>query len=366
MLKKISYISLFIMGLSIPLPLFALALGAIDAHQSSLFSRFSGNIPITGAKANLISSQTIIRVIAAKEYVDNSMQQSVKQLNARLVQNKQGQPSIKIFSNQPINDSILEFSLDFTWEGGRTSRNYIVLLDPPNKPANLSTGHQVSHQSIVNQPLEGRQRHATASSIVKAKVANSPFSQSLKTEKFRTDKQGKITYGPTDRTDTLSKIAKRIRPENTSSAQVMYVLFKENPRSFSGNNINRLKAGYILTIENPDAITAISTQAAKRFLFPERYASTSIMTDEPAEAPQTVASATDEQRQIEKQWLEFSQLQDAVTDAISEQQASEQENDRIKQKIASLETLLPELSAQLEDKNTLLEQIKTQTPKSTL
>ncbi len=363
MLKKISYIGLFITGLSMPLPLFALALGAIDAHQTSLFSRFAGNIPITGAKANLLSSQTTIRIIAAKEYVDNSMQQSVKRLNARLVQNKQGQPSIKIFSNQPINDSILEFSLNFTWEGGRTSRHYIVLLDPPSKPTNLPAGHQVSHQPTVNQLFEARQRHATASSIVKVKVTDSPFSQSLKAEKFRTDAQGKITYGPTDRTDTLSKITKRIRPKNTSSAQIMYVLFKENPESFSGNNINRLKAGYTLTIENPDAITAISTQAAKRFLFPERYA-----TDESsaAEAPKTVASATDEQRQIEKQWLEFSQLKDAVTDAMSEQQASEQENDRIKQKIASLEALLPELSAQLEDKNTLLEQLKTHSPKSTL
>jgi len=361
MLKKISHISLFIMGLSIPLPLFALALGPIDTRQASLFSRFSGNIPIEGANANLISSHTIIRIIAAKEYVDNSMQESVKQLNARLVQNEQGQPNIKIFSNQPINDSILEFSLDFTWEGGRTSRNYVVLLDPPRKSAKVSTANQV---------IENRQRHSTASSTVKVKVADSSFSQSFKTEKFRTDEQGKIIYGPTDRTDTLSKIAKRIRPENASSAQVMYVLFKENPRSFSGNNINRLKAGYTLTIENPDAMMAISTQGAKRFLFPERYTSTPTMTDmsspSSTETPETVASTTDEQRQIERKWLEFSQLKDEVTDAMSKQQANEQENDRVKQKIASLEALLPELSAQLEEKNALLEQTKKQTSKSTL
>jgi len=372
MLKKISHISLFIMGLSLPLPLFALALGPLDAHQASLFSRFSGNIPIEGANADLIRSHTIIRLIAATEYIDNSMQESVKRLNARLVQNEQGQPNIKISSNLPINDSILEFSLDFTWEGGRTSRNYIVLLDPAKPPISrpIKTQQKPAKGPTTNQMTENQQRLSKATSIVKVEVANSASPNPSEVEKFRTNAQGKIIYGPTDRTDTLSKIAKRIRPENTTSAQVMSVLFKENPRAFSGNNINRLKVGYTLTIDNPETIMVISTQEAKRSLFPERYASMSTVADmssrSPMEAPETVVSTTDEHREIEKKWMKFTQLKNAVSEATSKQQANEQENDRIKQQITTFEALLPELSAKLEEKNTLLEQANKQNSKSAL
>ncbi|MCK5092715.1 MAG: hypothetical protein KAR30_09335, partial [Gammaproteobacteria bacterium] len=75
--------------------------------------------------------------------------------------------------------------------------------------------------------------------------------------------QGSKSYGRTKRNDTLWKIAKEVRPdESVSLNQAMIGLLRENPEAFMGNNINRLKAGYVLQVPDRTAMTSMSRAEA--------------------------------------------------------------------------------------------------------
>ncbi|HCE07558.1 MAG TPA: hypothetical protein DEQ40_02945, partial [Oxalobacteraceae bacterium] len=61
--------------------------------------------------------------------------------------------------------------------------------------------------------------------------------------------------------DFLSRVADQVKPEGVSLDQMLVALFRANPDAFSGENMNRLKAGQILSI--PDANTATGASNAE-------------------------------------------------------------------------------------------------------
>ena len=68
----------------------------------------------------------------------------------------------------------------------------------------------------------------------------------------KTDRRGQVSgdeYGMTGQGDTLWNIALRVRPNDSVSVQqTMLALQRANPDAFINNNINLLKAGYVLRI----------------------------------------------------------------------------------------------------------------------
>ncbi|MDH5786225.1 MAG: hypothetical protein OEZ16_11555 [Chromatiales bacterium] len=76
---------------------------------------------------------------------------------------------------------------------------------------------------------------------------------------------GSLVYGPVKANDTLWSIAQRLRPSNDVTVQqMMLALQKANPYAFVDNNINRLKRGYVLRLDDPSAIKAMSKGEAVR------------------------------------------------------------------------------------------------------
>jgi flagellar protein FlgJ len=64
--------------------------------------------------------------------------------------------------------------------------------------------------------------------------------------------------------DTLGKIAARTRPEGVSHDQMLVSLFRSNKDVFVAGNMNRLKAGTILSIPDAKAASQISAGEARR------------------------------------------------------------------------------------------------------
>jgi pilus assembly protein FimV len=72
-------------------------------------------------------------------------------------------------------------------------------------------------------------------------------------------------YGPTMRPNTLWYIAEAMHPNISSSIpQVMLAIVKKNPEAFYNNNVNALKAGYVLRIPDKDLIDQISEADADK------------------------------------------------------------------------------------------------------
>lgn len=63
--------------------------------------------------------------------------------------------------------------------------------------------------------------------------------------------------------DTLAAIASRNKPANVSLDQMLIALYRANPDAFMGNNINRLKAGKILSVPDQQTASAVDQGEAR-------------------------------------------------------------------------------------------------------
>ena len=68
------------------------------------------------------------------------------------------------------------------------------------------------------------------------------------------------------RGDSLSKIAGATKPEGVSLEQMLVALLRANQEAFDGGNMNRLKAGKILTLPEKSAIEAVSVGEARKIV----------------------------------------------------------------------------------------------------
>jgi pilus assembly protein FimV len=67
----------------------------------------------------------------------------------------------------------------------------------------------------------------------------------------------------TQRGDTLSQIAQRVRPDDSISLpQMMMALLRANPEAFYNDNINNLKSGYVLRVPSREEIQSLSRAQA--------------------------------------------------------------------------------------------------------
>ena len=74
---------------------------------------------------------------------------------------------------------------------------------------------------------------------------------------------GQLDYGIVRKGDNLWTIAEKLRPdESISIYQVMMALLQSNPDAFVDGNVNRLKVGHVLRIEDASLLTAMSQKEA--------------------------------------------------------------------------------------------------------
>jgi len=221
----------------------ALGLGDITLH-SYLNQPLNAEIPVISdnatdlqsLKVGLASPQDFQRL--GVDYGD-----SLRQLRFALVR-KGGHAFVKVTSEGDFREPFADFVLEVYWENGRLLRQYTLLVDPPvmvpGKPA-MTQGPAVSAAAPAPAPAPVARTGQAAMA-----TASAPG-----------------TY-PIQRNDTLWRIANRVRPdESVTVDQAMIALLKANSDAFIGNNINRLKAGYVLQVPDRAAMTSISAAEAR-------------------------------------------------------------------------------------------------------
>ncbi|HKK05609.1 MAG TPA: FimV/HubP family polar landmark protein [Gammaproteobacteria bacterium] len=73
---------------------------------------------------------------------------------------------------------------------------------------------------------------------------------------------GKAITHITKKGDKLWNIAEEMRPDDVTVYQMMMALLASNPDAFQDHNVNRLKAGYVLRVQDPSLLHEMSRQAA--------------------------------------------------------------------------------------------------------
>ena len=149
-----------------------------------------------------------------------------------------GGGSITVESSEPILEPYLNFLVELRWPSGRLLREYTVLIDlpPARPPGDLAA--TASESAVVLSVPDMPEMSSSA-------AADSDTQYRVKTD------------------DTLWEIAAAVKPSELSVEQMMLAIQTANPNAFLRNNINGLKAGYLLSFP-VDVVSGQSEREARQ------------------------------------------------------------------------------------------------------
>lgn len=176
---------------------------------------------------------------------------------------------VQVNSTQPINEPFIDMLLELNSSSSRLVREYAVLLDPPvtQRAPQLAqvTGQTSSRNSTITSASTVKADRLAQSSMAEkisptprstAKVESKATSTGIKSEQSDSDYHVKAG-------DNLSSIAGQNLPAGVSLDQMLVALYRSNESAFLGKNMNRLRAGQILSIPDADAAHNISKSEAR-------------------------------------------------------------------------------------------------------
>lgn len=152
-----------------------------------------------------------------------------------------GKSYVRVFSRQPINDPYLRFVVEARTPGGRSVREYTVLLDPADYPL---------RQPVLEQDLPRTEGGSYARPRASQPLAAHP---------------GTIRVAPGQ---SLHQIASQVRPEGATLRQTMAALLRDNPSAFIDGNPDKVRSGALLRVPDASRISRLSQSEARGLLHP--------------------------------------------------------------------------------------------------
>ncbi|MEO8677273.1 MAG: FimV/HubP family polar landmark protein, partial [Casimicrobiaceae bacterium] len=241
--KPILTLSLLATALALPGTGAALGLGKLTVN-SALGQPLSAQIELTSAAKEELDSLAA-RVAAPSLYSQNNLNYpgALSRARVSVERSANGEPYLKITTQQPVSEPYLDLLIEINWASGRVVRDYTFLLDPPGSTMIAAPVEPVAPLRTGVAPLQ----RTTPSAAAPAPAPRQPG-------EGYTVKRG----------DTLSKIANENLPSTATLDQMLVALFKNNADAFDGKNMNRLRAGAIITIPSADDVgTTAAPEATK-------------------------------------------------------------------------------------------------------
>lgn len=261
---------------------FVSALGVGDiALASSLNQPFKAFIPLREAEG-LEAAQLRVDLADASAF-DNAgidRTQFLNSLDFIVEVGENGRGRIIVTTTQPVVEPYLDFIIEVRWPNGRMLREYTVLLDLPvfesdlaptqaaRVPAsNVSPSPAQPSSSVAEREPGGSRGSVSVAPPVPVSSVQDDSAKPLqprplekKTDLPSSDQDGQYRV---QHHDTMWQVAAKLRPSAfVTTEQTMIALLRKNPEAFIGNNINRVKSGYVLEIPSEDEINALDHEKA--------------------------------------------------------------------------------------------------------
>ncbi len=177
-----------------------------------------------------------------------------------------GVPYVKITSPQSINEPFLNMLVELSWASGRLLREYTVLLDPADTQMPEPVAPVVRAVQEDTGVTAGRDTVPAVQDTPQMTPVTSPpvAQQTMETRQLTAERtvQSLDTYGPILEGDTLSSIARQVKPETVNINQMLVALYRANREAFIADNMNLLRTGVVLKIPDLQALTEISEKEA--------------------------------------------------------------------------------------------------------
>ncbi|MBE7417840.1 MAG: LysM peptidoglycan-binding domain-containing protein [Ideonella sp.] len=257
----------------------ALGLGRLNV-QSALGEALRAEIDITNLTPEEDSTLKV-RVAppdsyraAGVEY--NSVLQSAQVSIARRAD---GRAYLRLQSDRAVQEPFVDVILELTWASGRLVREYTLLLDPPQSrvappamaAAPVSPSISATPQPATSMPAPTPPAVAAAPIAPQAAAPAprpAPRPAAPSTARSQAASQGPTAAGEykVREGDTLYRIAKSNQRQGVSLDQMLVALFRSNSDAFIGDNMNRLKAGAVLSVPSSDDAKAITAADAREVI----------------------------------------------------------------------------------------------------
>ena len=184
---------------------------------------------------------------------------------SRDIKERGGRRYLEVTTDRPLNEPFIDMLVELSWASGRLVREYTFLLDPPDLAVKMApvpvAAPEVKGEPAVARPVD--KPTAAMPAEPRPVIDNRPQASKPSAEKSVT-KQVAGRSRAVVSGDTLGKIAAQTKPDGVSLDQMLVSLFRSNKDAFDGGNMNRLKAGKILSIPDAEAVSAVSAGEARK------------------------------------------------------------------------------------------------------
>ncbi|MBS0447891.1 MAG: hypothetical protein JSR59_18290 [Proteobacteria bacterium] len=272
----------------------SLGLGRLSV-QSALGESLRAEIDITSLTPEEASNLSA-RIAAPEAYRTAGVDYNavLPATNVSLQRRADGHPYLRLTSDRAVQEPFVEVILEINWASGRLVRDYTLLFDPPTMaratpvapttapaiaaappapPAPMVTTPapstaspppppQVAEAPPARPPAERRAARPPAEPPA---IATRPAKPPEATASAAPGDVGADTYKVRSG-DTLSHVASRTQRTGVSLDQMLVALFRSNPQAFIDSNMNRLKAGVVLTVPSADAAKGVPPAEARQVI----------------------------------------------------------------------------------------------------
>ncbi len=249
---------------SIPLSVNAAGLGRLVVF-SALGQPLRAEIEVSATQAELTDMKARLAPQELFTQAGLDYATTLLAINFNLEKRPNGKAVIKLSSSRPINDPFVDMLMELNWSSGRLVREYSFLLDPPEYKVKSATV-PVRAPAVAASPKRSSSQASAASRIdsdvrarAVAQLGAAPKAAPSAGEQRSVAGSREVRNG-----ETLHRIATEVKPQGVTLEQMLVALFQANPDAFDGNNMNRLKAGKILSLPEKSAVEAVTPTEARK------------------------------------------------------------------------------------------------------
>ncbi|MFP6815341.1 MAG: FimV/HubP family polar landmark protein, partial [Pseudomonadales bacterium] len=240
-----------------------LGLGEIEV-DSALNEKLNAEIELIDA-SGLQPAEILVSLASNEDFKRVGVERlfQLTDLSFEVTYGSRGIATIAVTSSRPITEPYLNFLVEVLWPSGRLLKEYTLLLDPPTFSPAPAPAVSAPRRSEAPSQSAGRvARPEPARPATQVQIAPKPQESAP-----RSHPQSELMTG---RNDTLWVIASNTLPTSAATVQQkMLAIQRLNERAFINNNINLLKAGYLLrlpsesearTLSEREAVAMVATQ----------------------------------------------------------------------------------------------------------
>ena len=160
-----------------------------------------------------------------------------------LVRQADGRPVIQLRTDRPVSNVFVDVLVEARWASGQQVLGYTLLVNAAADDAPAAGGTAPAPAVLGTAPAQD--------------VANSQSGAAVPAP----GNTHLVQPG-----ETLLKVARQYRADGVSLDQMLAALFRANPQAFIGANMNRLKAGAVLSLPSASDLSGVSPAQAREMI----------------------------------------------------------------------------------------------------